>query len=110
MAHIMEKIKFTEDREVEAQGKIVKVFKAGEIYELRADSARHWIRRNAAVRVFDDPPLNALVIEEVEEGEEAPAPKRGRRGRPARAARKDAAVEEPEAAEETPDEDPEAEE
>lgn len=45
------RIKFIEDRDVEAQGEIVDSFKAGEIYELSASSARRWIRRKAAVEV-----------------------------------------------------------
>ena len=45
------KIKFKEDREVEAQGKIVNTFKAGEIYELSASSARRWLRRGLATEV-----------------------------------------------------------
>ena len=45
------KIKFIEDREIEAQGEIVQRFKAGEVYELERPSAMRWLRRNAAVEV-----------------------------------------------------------
>jgi hypothetical protein len=83
---IFEKVKFTEDREVEAQGKIVKVFKAGEVYELPVPSARHWLKRNAAVRVSDEP--------EPEPEPERPAPKpvRTKRGRPSRAVKSEVEV------------------
>lgn len=45
------KIKFTEDRIIEAQGEIVSHFKAGEVYELEAASAKRWLRRNVATEV-----------------------------------------------------------
>lgn len=45
------KILFTKNSTVEAQGQIVQTFKAGEVYELSASSARRWIRRNAATEV-----------------------------------------------------------
>lgn len=75
---ITEKVKFLEDRVIEAQGKIVQRFKAGEVYELRADSARRWIRRNAAVMVFDKPhdieKLEQLAEPETKPAEEVEAP------------------------------------
>ena len=46
------KIKFLKDRAVEAQGVIVQTFKAGEVYELSASSAKRWIRRNLATEVI----------------------------------------------------------
>lgn len=45
------KIKFLEDRTVEAQGFVEQEFKAGEVYELSASSARRWLRRNVAEEV-----------------------------------------------------------
>lgn len=45
------KVRFNIDRNVEAQGEIVQRFKAGEVYELSATSARRWIRRGVATEV-----------------------------------------------------------
>jgi len=45
------KIKFNVDRNVLAQGVIAQEFKAGEVYELSASSARRWIRRGLAEEV-----------------------------------------------------------
>jgi hypothetical protein len=53
---IKEKIKFLEDRTVESQGRVVNEFKAGEVYELPAPSARRWIKRNVAEPVRERAP------------------------------------------------------
>lgn len=45
------KIRFNADRTVEAQGEVVETYKAGEIYELSASSARRWLRRGLATEV-----------------------------------------------------------
>lgn len=122
---IKEKCKFLRDCEVEAQGRIVKRFKAGEVYELRSDSVRHWVRRNAAVLVYDKPDMRlveqlAAAPEEVkaepEPKKKAPVtrtPRKTKRGRPPKKVTEEPpVVEEPEAVEEkTPslviDKDPE---
>ncbi len=45
------RVKFLQDRDVEAQGEVIESFKAGEVYELSASSARRWIRRELAMEV-----------------------------------------------------------
>jgi len=45
------KIKFLKDRAVEAQGRVVESYRAGEVYELTASSARRWLRRKVATEV-----------------------------------------------------------
>ena len=110
---IKEKCKFLRDCTVEAQGRVVKEFQAGEVYELPAASVRHWLRRNAAVMVYDKPDMRlveqlAAAPEEVkvepEPKKKAPVtrtPRKTKRGRPPKkAAEESPAAEEPEAVEE----------
>lgn len=52
MATAKIKVRFTENREVkDGAGNVIDKFQEGGTYELTEDSARHWLNRNAAVRV-----------------------------------------------------------
>lgn len=55
------KIRFNIDRNVVAQGVVVQEFKAGQVYELSASSARRWLKRGLATEVIDRQPVKATA-------------------------------------------------
>jgi len=60
----MGSVRFLVDREVQDHtGKIVKSFKAGEVYQLRDDVCDRWVRRQAAVRVDGSSQPSAAVTQ-----------------------------------------------
>ena len=68
------KIRFTEDRIVEAQGEVVQRFAKGEVYELESSSARRWLRRNVATEVQGS--LKPTTTKSADKPEAAPKKKR----------------------------------
>lgn len=81
------RIRFTEDRAVEAQGKILREFKAGKVYDLPEPSARHWLDRCAELVEPEPQPEPEPAAEDAADDEDdaADAAPR-RRGRPRKSA------------------------